>query len=324
MTNKQLDRRPKRRTEPLNQQQFSAQGANDQSPIFQGPEYQYHLLRAASELFQSSIATLKPEQYAEAERQAKQTFSLEDLVLSSDEAGDVLIPDNQVQDAYQEVVGRYSDEHEFEADLAKNRMDSTGLRLALRRELIFDAVMQRVGAARDAITETDERLFYELHHARFAAPERRTARHILVTINDDYDENTRAAARARLEAIADKLRVDTSAANADAVQRFARQARRHSECPSAMDQGKIGTLIRGQLYPQVDAALFALDEGGISGIVESPLGLHLVLCERIQPPRTLPFHQVRERIHQALEQRHRRETQRAWLAELRQRRSAVA
>jgi len=295
-----------------------------QKPPAQGAEYRYHLLRAATERFQRNVAALEPDQRKEAERQAQQTFELETLVLSADEARDVMIPDEQLQGAYQEVAGRYQDANEFEADLARNGLDAAGLRLALRRELVFDAVMNRISANHAAVTETDERLFYELHHERFVTPQRRTARHILITINQDYAENSRAAARARLEVIADKLKADPKGNSGDAVQRFARKARRNSECPSAMKDGKLGTLARGQLYPEVEAALFALTEGTISDIVESPIGFHLVLCERIHPERRLSFNQVRERIHTALEQRNRRETQRNWLTELRLRSSAAA
>ncbi len=288
----------------------------------QSPTYRYHLLRAATERFQRNVAALTPEQHAEADRQARQTLALEELVLSADEAQDVLIPEEQVQGALQEVAARYHNEDEFDTDLARNGLDAAGLRVALRRELIFDAVMQRVAAGHVPIAETDERLFYELHRDRFTAPEQRTARHILITINDDYSENTRAAARARLEAIADKLSAD--AGSGDAIQRFARQARRHSECPSALEDGKLGTLAPGHLYPAVDAALFALDEGTLSDIIESPVGFHLVLCERIQPARALAFNQVRGRIHSALEQRRRRDAQRSWIAELRERHRAAA
>jgi peptidyl-prolyl cis-trans isomerase C len=290
----------------------------------QGPQYRYHLLRAASERFQRNIAALDPQQRVEAERQARQTFELETLVLSADEASAVMIPDEQLQAAYQQVAERYQDSEEFAADLARNGLDAAGLRLALRRELIFDAVMNRVATSHCKVTETDERLFYELHHERFAAAERRTARHILITINEDYAENSRAAARARLEAIAHKLRPDPKGNSGDAVQRFARKARRNSECPSAMEDGKLGTLVRGKLYPAVDAALFALEEGAVSGIVESPVGFHLVLCERIHPERTLAFDEVRDRIRAALEQRNRRQAQRAWLAKLRLEQSAAA
>ena len=201
----------------------------------QSAEYRYHLLRAASERFQRNVAALEPEQRAEAERQARQTLELESLVLASTEARDVMIPDAQVQDSLKEVASRYDDAEEFRADLARNGLDTAGMTVALRRELTFDAVMQRIAAGHVPIAETDERLFYELHRDRFTAPEQRTARHILITINDDYSENTRSATRARLEAIADKLRTDSG--SGDMIQRFARQARRNSECPTALEDG---------------------------------------------------------------------------------------
>jgi peptidyl-prolyl cis-trans isomerase C len=282
--------------------------------------YRYHLLRAASERFQCSIAALEPEQREEAEQLAGKTFDLEQLVLASERAQDIVIPDTQVQQALDAVAKRYDGPAELDADLERNGLDTGGLRLALRRELLFDAVMQRVGANHAPIAETDERLFYELHHERFAAPEQRTARHILITVNDDYDENTTETARARIETIAAKLHPE--AGGADPAQRFARLARRHSECPTAMEGGKLGTLPRGKLYPELDAALFDLDEGTVSEIVESPIGLHLLFCERIHPARTLAFSQVRARIHAALEERRRRDAQRAWLATLRQARAA--
>jgi peptidyl-prolyl cis-trans isomerase C len=144
-------------------------------------------------------------------------------------------------------------------------------------------------------------------------PERRTARHILITVNDDYAENTRDAALARLEAIAGTLRGD----DADGlIERFAGAARRHSECPSALEDGRLGTVSRGQLYPALDAALFQLGAGQLSGILESPVGLHLLLCEKIHPALALPFSQARPRIREALEQRRRRDTQRTWLKAL--------
>jgi peptidyl-prolyl cis-trans isomerase C len=91
-----------------------------------------------------------------------------------------------------------------------------------------------------------------------------------------------------------------------------------------MEDGKLGDIARGQLYPEVDAALFALEEGAVSAPVESEMGFHILLCERIEPARALPFPQVKDRIRAALEKRRRREAQRAWLAELREREAETA
>jgi peptidyl-prolyl cis-trans isomerase C len=277
--------------------------------------HRYHLLRAATERFQRNLPALDDAQRATAEAQADQTFALEELVLRSPEAADVVVAEPTVEQSFSEIAGRFDDPEELDADLARNGLDVAGLRLALRRELTFDAVMQRVGSRRAAVTDTDARLFHELHSDRFQTPERRAARHILITVNEDYAENTRDAALARAEALTEKLRDGGD----NMVQRFARLARRHSECPTAMEDGKLGDIVSGQLYPEVDAALFALAEGAVSSPVESEIGFHILLCERIEPSRALPFAQVKDRIVGALDKRRRKEVQRAWIAELRER-----
>lgn len=282
--------------------------------------YRYHLLRAATERFQCNIPALDASQRAAAEAQARQTVGLEELVLGAEEAADIVIAAATVEQSLVAVAGRFDDPAEFEADLARNGLDLDGLRAALRRELTFDALMQRIGSRHADVTDTDARLFYELHAERFQTPERRGARHILITVNAEYAENTRDAARARADALAAKLH---EAGDDNGVQRFAHFAQCNSECPTAMEDGKLGDIAPGQLYPEVDAALFALDEGAVSAPVESEMGFHILLCEHIEPARTLSFAQVEDRIRAALTKRRRREAQRAWIAELKEREAAA-
>jgi peptidyl-prolyl cis-trans isomerase C len=274
------------------------------------PELRYQLLRVALERFKRTPSALSPAELAQAQCQAEQTFDLETLVLGSPEAQGLVIPAERLDEALNAVAVRYPDAEAFTADLADNRLDETLLRCALHRELLFDAVMQQVGARRPEISEVDERLFYQLHRDRFTHAERRTARHILISVNDDFAENSHAAALARIEHLADRLRGRPN--------RFESLARRHSECPTALDGGRLGTVIRGQLYPELDAALFELGQGEVSGVVGSELGFHVLLCEKIHPGRAMPFTQVRERIRALLDERRRRTCQRAWIAGLQQ------
>jgi peptidyl-prolyl cis-trans isomerase C len=273
-------------------------------------EFRYHLLRAALGLFKRSPSGLDADQLVQARNQAATTFDLEAMVLAAPEAGGLIIPSQQLDEAVAEVAGRYPDADAFAEDLADNGLDEAVLRHALRREFLFDAVMQRVGARRPAVSDLDERLFYELHRERFTYPERRTARHILITVNEDFAENHRAAARARIEQLASRL--------GGRPHRFGGLAGRYSECPTALEDGRLGTVIRGQLYPELDAALFGLGEGEVSGVVSSELGFHLLLCEKIHRGHTVPFSKARGQIRQLLEERRRRDCQKAWLAKLRE------
>lgn len=278
-------------------------------------EFRYHLLRAAAERFQAGVADLDERQLAEATRLALKTLELEDLVLGSAEALDLMVPVERVEAAVVEVRGRYADTGEFTADLARNGLDPDLLHRALRRELTFDGVMQWVGGRIAAVDELAERLFFDAHRERFQVPERRTARHILITVNADYAENCRDRAQARIADLAERLKGPVGGR----VQRFEDLARRHSECPTAMEGGRLGEVEPGTLYPTLDILLFALDSGEIGGPVESELGFHLLLCERIQPPRSIPFAQARPQIKELLEARARRQCQQEWIAALRAR-----
>jgi peptidyl-prolyl cis-trans isomerase C len=278
------------------------------------PVYRYHLLRAALGAGYAGLAELDGKCLTDIERQADRSFDLESLVLSSPEAASVAIPPGRIEVALSELRGRYPDRNAFIADLMGNGLDEETLGHALERELIFDAVMQAVSSKRPDVTEIDERLFFELHKERFSRPERRTARHILITVNDEFEENRRDASLSRIERLAEKLDGRPN--------RFPSLAKKHSECPSAMEEGRLGTLSRGRLYPELDAVLFSLPEGGISGPVESDMGFHLLWCEKIHRGVAPPFSKVRPRIRRLLEERAARNCQKAWISALQRSRSS--
>ena len=274
------------------------------------PGYQYHLLRGALERFSKNLSELDEQQLTEAHRQADKTYSLETLVLASAEAGEVIIPADQIDAAFDQVMSRYSDESAFHSDLRANGMSERQLRQALHRELLFDGVMQRVASRRLMVSELDARLYYELHADEFVSPERRTARQILVTINHDFKENSREASRARMDRIAAKLK--------RSPKRFADHARRYSECPSALEGGRLGVIRRGQLFPQLDRALFSMAGGAISDVLETEVGFHLLWCEKVTPARAVAFSRVEAGIRKLLEERNRRNCQKAFVKQLRE------
>ena len=84
-----------------------------------------------------------------------------------------------------------------------------------------------------------------------------------------------------------------------------------------MNGGLLGRVPRGQLYPELEAAAFALGEGELSQVVETELGYHLVLCETIEAERHSRFDEVRQTIRDHLEQQRRGLCQKAWINSLR-------
>lgn len=272
------------------------------------PEYAYHLLRSALEKFGRTPADLTADQIAVVRSQADAAFELEMRALSSPEAHDIMIPEQRLDEALQEIASRYESRQVFLSDLEKNDLNETLLRTALHRELMFDSVLARVEVQGTEVSDLDILSFYEAHRERFVRPEIRVASHILITVNPEFPDNTRDKAEQKMAQIQKRLRANP--------ERFAELARKHSECPSALEGGKLGRLPQGKLYPALDEALFALVQGGVSDVVETELGLHVLYCEKIHPAKTVPLSEARLKIREIIQQRQRRRCQKIWLDKL--------
>jgi peptidylprolyl isomerase/peptidyl-prolyl cis-trans isomerase C len=171
-----------------------------------------------------------------------------------------------------------------------------------------NAVLERVGSRSVSISEVDIGLYYHLHLEKFSVPERRAVSHLFISINPDYPENTREAGLQRARDLREKLLKKPF--------KFADFALKHSECPTALQGGELGTVARGTLYSELDAVLFTLKAGEISTVVESEIGWHILLCKQIHKAETLSLAKATPKIRELMEERAKQNCIRAWLADL--------
>jgi len=270
---------------------------------------EYLTLKLAAKLFSRPPEALAADELKRVRAVAARQREIEAMILGTPEAANVMVPQASIESCLQEIRGRYGSEEDFHADLDRIGLDVASLRRAVERDLVVEAVLEKVGARAAAVSDTEVEIFWFMHKDRFRRAESRVLRHILVTINEALAGNERSAAGASIEAIRSRLLKDPG--------RFAEQALKHSECPTAMNGGLLGRVPRGQLYPELEAAAFALGEGELSQVVETELGYHLVLCETIDPERHSRFDEVRQTIREHLEQQRRGICQKAWINSLR-------
>lgn len=267
----------------------------------------YALLRAALNLYGRGPADLSADESAQVRRQAEREYRIEQRVLSSPEAARVVVRDNEVEAAVREIAARYPDQESFLAATGAHGVSLRSLKAALRRQLRVEATLERVGSRAPKVSDADVQLYYQLHPERFTRPPLRSARHILITVNPDFPENTRERALERIETLLRMI---------DGGEDFEALARQHSECPTALEGGRLGEVPKGKLYSEIDGVLFELAEGEVSGPVESPIGFHILYCEKVHEAGTVAFDavrsQVRERLQAQMAVRHQRE----WLKAL--------
>lgn len=133
--------------------------------------------------------------------------------------------------------------------------------------------------------------YYQSNIARYSLPERRQARHILIKSSSSDSAEKKAASRAQIEEIAAKIKGGED---------FATLAKERSEDTSAKQGGDLGLFGRGQMVKPFEDAVFAMKEGQVSDIVETPFGLHLIKLEKIAEAKIQPLDEVKESIVEQL------------------------
>ena len=268
----------------------------------------YLVLKLSQALFQKAPGLLAPKERQRVEQVASRQLEIEQRILATQEAAQIHVPEASLNAAVAEIRGRYATRAEYLADLVNAGLDESTLRVAIARDLRFEAVLERVASREAKVSDLDAEIFYFIHREKFRRPENRTLRHILVTINDDLPGSDRVSAWRHIEALQTQLK--------NTPDQFADLALKHSECPTALQGGMLGTLRRGQLYPELEPVAFALRLGELSEIVESPMGFHLLYCVAIEDESFVPFSVVREKIRAHLSARRQKAAQRQWIASL--------
>jgi peptidyl-prolyl cis-trans isomerase C len=171
--------------------------------------------------------------------------------------------------------------------------------------------IDRLLAREVAVVEPDEAAchrYFDANKERFRAPDLYEAQHILCAAPPD-DGPARAAARAKAERLLATVR--------RAPDRFGAEARAHSDCPSASNEGHLGQVTRGSLVAELETYLFSLEAGEICPkAVETRYGWHVLRANEKAAGALLPYAHVRARIRDYLRERDWRRAVSAYLKAL--------
>jgi nitrogen fixation protein NifM len=269
------------------------------------PEVNYTILRVAMQMYEKTRDQLNEQELQAVMQQANRELAIAKKLLDSELSSQAVITDAAIEKSFSELKERFNGDTEFYATLEHNSLDEGQLKQALAYQLRVEAILEQLLNQGSQVSDEEVEIYYYQHLERFDLPETRTARHILITINDDYPENRRNEVEKRMNKIQSKL-----GHNPDA---FMELATKYSECPTAMHEGLLGRVKSGQLYPELDRTLFNMEEGAISDILSSPVGLHLLWCETIHPAERLAFSEVKEKLREHLESKKRKRMLKEWL-----------
>jgi peptidyl-prolyl cis-trans isomerase SurA len=140
------------------------------------------------------------------------------------------------------------------------------LRDDVRKNLMVQRMQQTKFASIEASRREVEEFFETYKDSIGQIPEKVTLYHIFR--NPKANERIKKKSQDLAQSLLDSIK-----AGAD----FAEIATVYSDDPGSASQGgDLGFVKRGIFYPEFEAAAFALDEGEISDVVESPVGFHII------------------------------------------------
>ena len=229
------------------------------------------------------------------------------LILQEAKRDGIVVSAEEVAKRFEEIRSQVDSEEEFQRSLDEAHLSREQLKEQLRDQLMVQRVMD--ANVRSTIIVSPQDVARELgaHPELAKSGDRVRVSHILVRVGDDRPEDK---ARALIEDLHRQL-----AAGAD----FAALAKRYSEDSHRDKGGMMGWVAKGELLPELDAALFNLKAGELSDPIQTRLGFHLVRVEERRTAASLSLTEANQEVYQQLYQKKFQEAFGRWLSGLKQR-----
>lgn len=158
---------------------------------------------------------------------------------------------------------------------------------------ISQEYLVKVVTAGVTVAEEDLKKYYQEHEKEFQLPEQVKVRHILIAIQKEAKPEEKDKARARAEAVLQRLSKGED---------FAKLAAEVSEDQiSSSKGGELAPITPGKTNSEeFEKAAFALKTGETSALVLTSYGFHIIKMDERQEKRTAPFQEAREYIYNKL------------------------
>lgn len=149
-------------------------------------------------------------------------------------------------------------------------------------EINRETISENIEIAADVLQQ-----YYEDNSDRFRQDEQRSARHILLTLDD-------GEAEAEAQAVALTARVQAGEPFEDLARQYSQDG------GTAAQGGSLGTVVQSQMPGALGDAIFSMQKGDVLGPVRTDFGFHVIRLDDIQDGGALPLNEVQGELLQEL------------------------
>jgi peptidyl-prolyl cis-trans isomerase C len=191
-----------------------------------------------------------------------------ELVYQKAQAGGIKASEPEVQAEFAKLAKNFGGDAEMNVALANRGLDRAGLTRELEKSLTVAKFVQETIAGKITITPAELSQYYEQHKEEFRHPDLVRTSHILILVKEGATQEQETMAKQRAEAILARIKKGED---------FSKLARENSMDPaSASQDGDVGLVPKGQLAREYEEVAFSLPAGGISDVVRTQFGFHII------------------------------------------------
>jgi peptidyl-prolyl cis-trans isomerase C len=231
----------------------------------------------------------------------------EELILQKSRELTIEDVDEKVAQRLEAMRREFATGEGFEEHLKRKGLAMEDVRSSLEMRVYVDAYLRKKDLAEPHIPEERIRETYERDRESYSREETVEVSHVLIAV--DVHAGPEEQERARREA--ERIRTEILEG-----EDFAEMAKAHSDCNSAPGGGSLGYIKRGYMPDEFERAAFAMEVYGVSEVVKTRFGYHLIRVLDKRPAGIAPYEEVRDFIEKFLQQQESEKMLAAHIAEL--------
>lgn len=174
----------------------------------------------------------------------------------------------------------------------------------VRDQLILMRIVDQHIRGNITVGDSELKRYYHAHREQFAFPEEYQLSQIIIKPGSS-DGLADALVKAR-RAMDDLKRGE----------KFEDVALKYSDDANSLHGGRLGFVRQGELWPVIEQAVARLAPGGISDIIESPEGVHIIRLDDKKPKQFRPYEDVRREVQELVYQQKSADMYQSWLVDL--------
>lgn len=221
---------------------------------------------------------------------------------------DIPVSESDIDKQLEKIVQQVGGDENYRKALAQQKISEADFRAQLRSGVRVEKLVDQAVSGVSDPTEAEIEKHFEAHKDEYATGERVLAQHILITPDGDT-QTSKDEARTKINQIRERIVGGAS---------FDDEAAAHSMCPSGQKGGSLGWFSRGMMVPEFDQAVFSMNVGDVSEIIETQFGYHIILKTDCEAAGEASFDDVREKVRDFLRHVRRGEAMSAYVEELKQ------